>query len=123
MKLLIVIIALFLVSCVPRGVHRAVADYSGDTSEIWKVQGDASKRLSDYHWFEDQYQQIKAYKANALIQINAGADFAKLDEVIIINRWISDYNGRSRQYDRAMWQSDDLPHEIKLITSVEDLKD
>jgi hypothetical protein len=109
--------------CCTRQANRAIADYSGDIDEIWKVRGNADKRLHDYHWFEDQYQQIETHKANILIQINGGKKFSEMSEVNIINNWIGEYNAKSKQYDRVLWKSEHLPYQIKRITSIEDLKE
>jgi len=106
-----------------RKANRAVANYSGDIDEAWQARGNATKRLQDYHEFEDLYQLVKGNKATLLMRINSGEQFKDLtQEVMIINDWISKYNSRSRQYDRALWKSDSLPYQLELITSVEDLR-
>jgi hypothetical protein len=117
--LVILIVVVIMVSCT-RGQNKALADFHGDLDEIWQVQGDASKRLSDYHWFEDKYQSIQSHKASALMLANRGDDVSS--EIMIINNWIGEYNSRSRQYDREMWKSSSLPQKIELITSIDELK-
>jgi hypothetical protein len=113
-----ILIALIVpVSC--RGCHKAVADYSGDVDEIWQVQGDAAKRISDYEWFEGKYQSIKNECINATIYLSKNEDVT--DQIVIINRWIAEYNARSREYTRSMWKEESLPHQIEPIRSTEDL--
>jgi hypothetical protein len=109
--------ALSIGSC--RGCHRAVADYEGDVEEIWAVRGDGNKRISDYEWFEGKYQSIKHEAINASLYASKGEDVT--DQLVIINRWISEYNARSREYTRALWKSERLPHQIDPIRSEEDL--
>jgi len=123
MKKLIIILIIILVtiSCT-RSANRTIATYSGDIDEIWTVRGDANRRLQNYHEFEDLYQTIKGNKATLIMRINSGEQFKDLaQEVMIINDWISRYNARSRQYDRAMWKSESLPYQLELITKVENL--
>jgi hypothetical protein len=103
-----------------RGCQRAVADYSGDVEEIWQVQGSGARRISNYEWFEGKYQSIEGEKINVLLYASRGEDVT--DQIVIVNRWISEYNARSREYTRAMWKSDNLPYQLELIRSVEDLK-
>jgi hypothetical protein len=114
--LILIVLCFGIGSC--RRTHRAIADYSGDVEEIWTVQGDAQKRLSDYHWFEEKYQSIQAERTN--LKLRSSRDDV-IDEIMIVNRWIADYNAKSREYDRAMWKRNDLPYSIEQISSVDDL--
>ena len=120
--LLIAVIIMMPLACT-RSANRAIANYSGDIDEAWAVRGNVNKRLGDYHEFEDLYQLVKGNKATLLMRINSGEQFKDLtQEVMIINDWVSRYNSRARQYDRNMWRSADLPTELKLIVTEEDLR-
>jgi hypothetical protein len=122
MKKVVLVFSLLLIFSISgcRKTNRAIQEWSGDLSQDAKVYGDADKRISDYHWYEEMHQQIKSQKASLLMRTNAGQDVT--DEMIIVNNWIGEYNARSRQFDRAYWKSGTLPYQLELITSVEDLK-
>jgi hypothetical protein len=123
-KVILLIMLSFLVfgGC-SRKANKALADYSGDINETWEVRGNVHKRLSDYHKFENTFQQIQGYKANMLMRLNNGETFKDISsEIMIMNQWISEYNSDSRAYDKALWKSNSLPYQINLITSEEDLR-
>jgi hypothetical protein len=101
-----------------------MANYVGDVDEIWKVQGDANKRLKDYHNFENTFQKIKGQATTLVLRVNSGEEFKNLiPEISIINQWIDEYNSESRQYDREMWKSDSLPKQLKRVSDLETLKE
>jgi hypothetical protein len=94
-----------------RGCHRAAADYVGDSEEIWQVRGDGEKRIADYHWFYDMYEQIQAQDA----KIRRYEADSTLAQQMIMNHdnWVSEYNARSRAYDRVMWKGENLPQRLE----------
>ncbi len=109
---------LFLRGC------KSIAMFSGDVDEAWAVRADASRRLQNYHEFEDMYNLIKSSKATLVLRLENGEKFRDLaPEIMIINNdMIARYNSRSKQYDRNMWKSEHLPYQLDLISSIEDLR-
>jgi hypothetical protein len=119
---IVILALLFSFASCSREVNKRLADYSGDVDEIWQTRADARKRIADYHWFEDTVASIEAAKANISLRINSGESFSDLTpEIQIINRWISEYNSKSRQYDRVLWKAADLPEKLELVSSEDDL--
>lgn len=84
---------------------------------------DPDKIIGDYHWFEDQYGVIKSMGFNIE---QKQAEFNSMENgdarermrmelsgmKAVYSRNVQEYNSKSRQIDRVLWKSKDLPYEI-----------
>lgn len=68
--------------------------------------------VSNYEWFEGQYQAIEAQRAN-LAAMPADAP-ERRGLLMVLNNSIAEYNARSRQITRSLWKSSELPYQIPL---------
>jgi len=81
--------------------------------------------ISNYEWFYDQYNQIKATEAKAEIAKQTLDSTPKSDETyafrasdyngirMVLQGMIGEYNSRSKQITRNLWKAKDLPYQIE----------
>lgn len=69
--------------------------------------------ISNYQWYYDQYNAIKAQAANYESMDKEATERNGLQ--MVLNSMIGEYNSRSRQVTRNLWKANDLPYSIDLI--------
>jgi hypothetical protein len=72
----------------------------------------ADSIIYNYQWFYDQYNAIKAQKANLAVYDPSSMEYKGMK--LVLNRNIADYNSRSSQLNRNLWKASDLPYTITL---------
>lgn len=79
----------------------------------------AESIVYNYEWFYDQWNTIKATRANLFLLERGSPDYK--GTVMVLNQMISEYNSNSAKVTRNMWKppDKDLPHEIPLFTGEE----
>lgn len=93
------------------------ADFINDIRQEYIIQ-DADKRIANYEWFYDQYEQIEATRRNAEIAKGTAEERGIL---MVLSSMIGEYNSRARmEHTRAQWMPKDLPYQIEL--EVEELR-
>lgn len=68
--------------------------------------------VSNYEWFEDQYQAIEAQRAN--IEAMPAEAPERRGMLMVLNNSIAEYNAKSRQITRNLWKASHLPYSIPL---------
>lgn len=87
------------------------ADFINDIRQEYIIQ-DADKRIANYEWFYDQYEQIEATRRNA--EIAKGTPEEK-GILMVLSSMIGEYNSRAMmEHTRAQWMPKDLPYQIEL---------
>ena len=87
------------------------ADFINDIRQEYIIQ-DADKRIANYEWFYDQYEQIEATRRNAEIAKGTAEERGIL---MVLSSMIGEYNSRARmEHTRAQWMPSDLPYQIEL---------
>lgn len=68
----------------------------------------------NYEWYYDQYNQIKATRANLFLLKEGSEDY--IGTVMVLNQMIGDYNSKASQITRNMWMpKQDVPYQIPLF--------
>ena len=79
--------------------------------------------ISSYEEYEDMYAACEKISQDICVleksDVSETAGFNKSERLLSyenkMNRWINEYNSKSRQIHKNLWKSSDLPH--KLIRS------
>lgn len=79
--------------------------------DVVRKTTDADHVISNYEWFYDQYDALKAQEAN--IRATSKDDSIRAGMIMVYNNNVAEYNARSRQITRNLWKAkDDLPYQI-----------
>ena len=74
--------------------------------------------ITNYEWYYDQYNAIKAQKANVQIIKTMPVTEKQQTEIagtmMVLNSMIAEYNSRSKQITRNLWKAKDIPYQINL---------
>lgn len=108
----ILVIAAFIVGhfMLARPWARFKADFINDIRQEYIIQ-DADKRIANYEWFYDQYEQIESTRRNAELAKGTPEERGIL---MVLSSMIGEYNSRARmEHTRAQWMPADLPYQIE----------
>ena len=72
----------------------------------------ADNIMYNYQWFYDQYNAIKAQKANLNAVDSKSMEYSGM--IMVLNRNIAEYNSKSSQINRNLWKAPGLPQTISL---------
>jgi len=110
-KKVIILFAVLLTVSIIGGFVSGLWPFSSIGGVVKKVTG-PEQIIYNYQWFYDQYNAIKAQKANIKI-LPEGAQ-ERIGASMVLNNAIGEYNSRSKQITRNLWKADDLPYQISL---------
>ncbi len=106
-KVFIILIGLYLVC----SLVFSFWPFSSAAKVVQKVTS-AESIISNYQWFYDQYNSIKAQKANIDSIEKTSPERAGM--IMVFNNAVAEYNSRSKQITRNLWKASDLPYQIEL---------
>ena len=86
-----------------------------------RAEKTAENAIIRYEEFEDIYATCKKLDSDICIISEGPSEsggFTKTDRVnnvkVNLNRWVQEYNAKSRKWNHSMWKSKDLPYELSL---------
>jgi hypothetical protein len=94
---------LFVISMIPKTAEYAIVKYE----EFQEIYNTCEKLNTDLGIIQTLPEDDKMFE-----------QFSKLQRISTIqqqlNRWVEDYNGKSKMWNRSMWKSASLPYQLSI---------
>lgn len=93
---------------------------AGILGGVFEKVTDATHIISSYEEYEDMYATCEKISQDICVleksNVDATTGFSKSERLLNyennMNRWINEYNSKSRQKHKNLWKSSDLPYKL-----------